>query len=109
MTRHTHRTGRAPIRATLSNGQIVAHVERPSNARSRRAGIWLAWVLLALVALAVAVVVAASRPASALSCWPEPCSGVGEPPMPMPMPPLGGCPPGAILMCPRAALPVVTR
>lgn len=91
------------------NGGLNPH-RRPDSIRSRRAD-RAAWVLLlALAALAVAVAVAASRPAHSLTCIPPaPCDAVGDPPPAMPMPPFGGCIPGAVVMCPRAALPVVTR
>lgn len=75
--------------------------------RNRRIAIVIAIVLLALLAFAAA----ATQQTAALSCFPDahPCDAVGDPPPMMPAPPLGACPPGVVIMCPRAALPMVGR
>lgn len=113
--RNPERAGRPPVRGSLNTRRLrAASPLATANPHSRRASTSVGRVVLllgVLVVLAVAVVVAASRPAGALSCVPaeQPCDAVGDPPPAMPYRPLGACVPGEVAMCVRAALPVVMR
>ena len=106
------RAGRPPVYGSLNTRRLrAASPLQTAHPHSRRAsGLGRVVLLLVLALLAVAVVVAASRPAGALSCVPPaPCDAVGDPPPAIPAPPFGACPPGVVIMCPRVAVPVVMK
>lgn len=111
--RNAGHAGSPPVRGSLNTRRLrAASPLQTAHPHSRRAsGLGRVVLLLGvLVALAVAVVVAASRPAGALSCVPPaPCDAVGDPPPAMPAPPFGACPPDVVIMCPRVAVPVVMK
>ncbi len=108
--RNPEHAGRKPITSSLNQrGCIDAHVSAP-DAPAPKINYWRRILLPLAVAVAViAIAFIATRPAGALDCVVSPCDAVGDPPPAMPMPPLGGCVPGAIAMCPRSALPLVMQ
>ena len=108
--RNPEHAGRKPITSSLNRrGGIDAHIPAP-DAPASKINYWRRILLPLAVAVAViAIALIATRPAGAQKCVVDPCERVGDPPPAMPMPPLGGCVPGAIVMCPRQALPMVMR
>lgn len=115
--RDPERAGRPPVRGSFNPRRLpdMPPVQE-SASHGRRAFGWRGALLLLGVAIVViaavfvAAVTMAARPASAFSCFPPaPCDAVGDPPIAMPAPPFGACPPDVVIMCPRVAVPVVMR